>query len=121
MATATSEFPLPSPLFPHPSSLHPVVPRAATAFRWNPCDDLVRIHDVAGLAVNTVRRVDLQPRAAVLTRHDFVNVSGTKPDARMAVFFPAYRVTDLCMYQQMRRLILDVARSREMHVRQFVE
>jgi hypothetical protein len=39
---------------------HPVVVRAATALRWNPIDDLVGIHNVAGLAMDAVGEVDMK-------------------------------------------------------------
>ena len=43
--------------------LHAVVLRPSAAFRRHPVDDLVGVHDVAGLAVHAVRGVDLQPLA----------------------------------------------------------
>src|SRR5262245_41795519 len=39
---------------------HPVVLRTPAAFRRNPGNDAVRVHDVAGLAMHAVRGVDLQ-------------------------------------------------------------
>ena len=44
--------------------LHAVVVRAAAALGRNPGDDLVWIHDVAGLAVNAVRRIEMDLLAA---------------------------------------------------------
>ena len=43
-----------------PEDLHAVVVGAAAAFGGDPGDDLVRIHDVAGFAVDAVGEVDLQ-------------------------------------------------------------
>src|SRR5579864_5744013 len=36
---------------------HPIVIRPAAAFGWNPGDDLVGVHDVAGFAVHAVRGI----------------------------------------------------------------
>ena len=45
-----------------PLTLHSVVLGAFAALGRDPGDDLVRVHDVAGLAVHAVRGVDLQPQ-----------------------------------------------------------
>src|SRR5688500_14096345 len=60
----------------HPAGLHVRVVRAAAAFGNDPLDVLLRVLDVAGLAVNAVLRVDLQPRRPAVT-HEFVDSSRT--------------------------------------------
>src|SRR5580765_8367436 len=45
--------------------LHAFVARPAATFGWYPIDDLIRVHDVARLAVHAIRGVDLQPASAV--------------------------------------------------------
>src|SRR5437773_1759835 len=39
------------------SRLHAIVVWPAATFRWNPSNDLIRVGDVAGFAVDAVRRV----------------------------------------------------------------
>ena len=46
--------------------LHAVVVRPAAALRRNPGDDLVRVGDVAGLAVHAVRRIQADALAVGL-------------------------------------------------------
>src|SRR5205823_5112697 len=62
------------------SRSHPVVVRTTAALGWNPCDDLVGIVNVAGLAVHAVRRVQADAlaigRAAVI--HHLVHIRGTE-------------------------------------------
>ena len=41
------------------------IPGTATTFRCDPVDGLIGIHDVACLAMNTVRGVDLQTKRAI--------------------------------------------------------
>jgi len=38
-----------------PELLHALVIRTASTFRWNPGDDLIRVGNVAGFAVYTIR------------------------------------------------------------------
>src|SRR5205809_7186094 len=45
--------------------LQQFVSRTAAAFRRNPIDDFIRIHDVAGFAVDTIRCVNLQTQSAI--------------------------------------------------------
>ena len=40
---------------------HVGIIRSSAAFRWNPDDILIGILDVAGLAVDAILRIDLQP------------------------------------------------------------
>src|SRR6185295_1024463 len=56
--------------------LHVGVVRAAAALRDDPDNVLLRILDVARLAVHAVLRVDLQPRSAAF-RNEFVDPSWT--------------------------------------------
>src|SRR5258706_13190465 len=60
----------------HPSPSHVRVVRAAATFRDDPYDVLRRILDVAGLAVDAVLRIHLQPGLRVF-RHEFVHPSRT--------------------------------------------
>src|ERR1700730_2730228 len=64
-----------------------VGPRAA--LRGRPGNDLVRILDVAGLAVNAIRRIDLQPPSAGGVPDHLVYACGTEVLARIAVFLGA--------------------------------
>src|SRR5687768_8429608 len=72
-------------------TLHPVVLRATSTLRRHPRDHLVGVHDVARLAVDAVRCVELKARRTVRAAHDFIDVRGTEPRARMAVFGAADR------------------------------
>src|SRR5262245_50075095 len=71
--------------------LHAIVLRTSAVLGRHPGDHLVRIHDVARLAVNAVGRVDLQARRAVGLVRDFIDVRGTEPRARMPVLRAADR------------------------------
>src|SRR5436309_15920483 len=51
---------------PRGRRLEPLVVGTVSPFGGHPGDDLIRIGDVAGLAVHAVRRVDLEPQAARL-------------------------------------------------------
>src|SRR5271155_5821178 len=42
-------------------TLHPGVDGAFAALRRDPRDDLIRVHDIAGLTVDAVAEIDLQP------------------------------------------------------------
>ena len=55
-------------------SLHALVLRPSAAFGRHPVDDLIGIHDVARLAVDAVRRVDLQLLRAVAGVDHLVDV-----------------------------------------------
>ena len=84
-------------------------------------DDLVGIGDIAGLAVDAVRGIDLQFRRA-LFRHHFVDRRGTKILAGIAEFAHAavaanVRVED----DQVARLVFVVARAGMIDVGQAVE
>lgn len=62
------------------SASHDSVRGPPTALRHGPPDILQRVLDVAGLAVQAVLRVDLQPLAAVLVWHVLVHAwRGARP------------------------------------------
>src|SRR5439155_5055427 len=90
---------------------HPIVLRPAAAFRRDPGDDLVRVHDVARLAMNAVRRVDLQLLAGALAHDHLVDVRRAEALARVAVLLGADRVADVGVHEQVHRLILVVTRA----------
>src|SRR5258708_2714561 len=69
-----------------------VGPRAA--LRRRPGNDLVWILDVAGLAVDAIRRIDLQPPPAGAVRDHLVHAGGTEVLARIAVFLRAAGYAD---------------------------
>src|SRR5439155_23086219 len=57
---------------------HVRVIRAAAPFRYDPIDILLRILDVASLAVNAILRVDLQIWVSCFNwAHDFIDARGT--------------------------------------------
>src|SRR5689334_21707499 len=93
------------------AALHALVIRPATALGGHPVDDLIRIGDVAGLAVYAVREVDLQPPPAFLFHH-FVDGRRAKILARAAVFENAAVDANVGIENmQVARLIFFVARS----------
>src|SRR3954451_18165485 len=85
-----------------------VVIRPAATLRRHPRDDLVRVHDVARLAVEAVGEVEERDAAAAVGRRlRLVDVRGTEVQARVAVLLRAARDADLGVGdQQVRRLIL---------------
>ena len=68
--------------------------RPTPSFRRDPVNDLIRIHDVARLAVDAVREIYLQLFAAVAFFH-FVNCSRAKTLAWISVLLKAARRTYL--------------------------
>src|SRR5579871_81342 len=93
---------------------HPVVVRPAPALRRHPRNDLVRIGDVAGLAVYTIRGIQADALAVWLRRvvHHLVHVRRTKILAWAAVFLHAALIAHLRIVDdQVGRLILFVFRS----------
>src|SRR5262245_16539091 len=82
------------------SALHAVVLRPAASFGRHPGDDLIRIHDVAGLAVHAVRRVDLQARRLTGLANDFVDVRRTEPRTGMTVLGSASRAAHFCLHDE---------------------
>src|SRR5690242_15896541 len=70
------------------------VVRPRPAFRRDPVDDLVRVLDVAGLAVHAVGGVDLQALAR-LVGDDLVHAGRAEARARVGVFLGALRDADV--------------------------
>src|SRR5256712_6092968 len=99
---------------------HAIVLRPATPFGWHPCNHLIWVHDVAGLAVHAVRRVDFEFQGAAVAYH-LVHVGRTEALARVTVLFSTNRVADVGVNQQVDRLILIVTCPRIVHVRHLVE
>src|SRR5687768_18011208 len=65
------------------SCLHAVVLRPAAPFGGHPGDHLVRIHDVARLAVHAVRGVDLQPWCSIGPAGNLIDIRWTESRARV--------------------------------------
>src|ERR1035437_526345 len=84
-----------SPATPH--ALHPVVIRPAAAFWWDPRDDLIRVGDVAGLAVDAVGRVQADALAIGLAWifDHLVDIRRAEILAGAAEFLHAARVADV--------------------------
>src|SRR5713101_6500342 len=88
--------------------------RPAAAFRADPVDDLVGVGNVAGLAVDTVRRVEFESLAGTirLVLH-LVNGGRAEILARVPVLARASVVADVKVGDlQVGRLVLLVARPR---------
>src|ERR1700733_1037445 len=103
---------------------HAVVVRSTAALGRDPGDDLIRIGDVARLAVHAIRRVQADALAVGLGRvvDHFIDVGGTEVLARAAEFFHATRVADVGVVDhQMRWLIFFVLRSGVIKVGQLIE
>ena len=99
------------------SGLHAFVIRPAPALRRHPINDLVRVGDIARLAVHAVRKIDLQPPPAFLLHH-LVNSRRTKILARATVFENAAIDADVCIQNmQMAWLIFLVPRAGMIDVR----
>src|ERR1700728_2669984 len=75
-----------------PPHSHAVVIRPAAAFRRHPGDHLVRVHDVAGLAMYAVGEVDVQ-LFAFRPFHHFIHRGRAKMLARIAKLLHATMVT----------------------------
>src|SRR5271166_2633949 len=88
--------------------LHPFVVRPAAAFGWYPGDDLVRIHDVAGLAMHAVGRIEVNLQAAgrVGGLDHLIDTGRTEVLAGVAEFLHAAFVTDVgVVNDEVRRLV----------------
>src|SRR5690606_13079981 len=84
------------------------------AFRRCPRDDFIRILDVACLAMDAVRGVDLQTFAALSVIDHFIDARGTKSPAWVAVFLRAsVDANARIVHDQVHRLrlIMHVARE----------
>src|SRR5688572_19770820 len=77
------------------SALHAFILWPSAPFRRYPVDDLIRVHDVARLAVDAVGRIDLEFLRAVARIDHFVDVRGTETRAGIAVLFAAPRAADV--------------------------
>ena len=98
------------------------VTRAISAFGGYPVDDFVGVHDVAGLAVDTVGEIDLEAPAAVSVFGHLINGGGTEELARIAVLLSALRMTNIGLQDvQMRRLIFIVGSAGIVDVGQLVK
>src|SRR5204862_6790336 len=72
------------------------VSRPAAAFGGDPADDVVGVHDVAGLAVNAIREVDLETaRIPVVLADPLVDRRGTEVLAGISEFLRAALHADL--------------------------
>src|SRR3954471_15714289 len=106
-----------------PAGSQLLVIRSASAFRRHPRDHLIRVHDVARLAVIAVREIEERHLAApVRGRLRLVDLRRTEMEARISKLFPAARDADLGVEdQQMRGLILLVQHAAVVDVRHLVE
>src|SRR5215208_2751934 len=73
-----------SPISKFPNRSHSFVAGPAAPLGRHPIDDLIGIHDVAGLAVDAVRCVDLELLRAVAGVDHFVDVRRAEANARIA-------------------------------------
>src|SRR5580704_18993780 len=123
-----------SPISPAPTTttspsevftLHAGIDGTFTALRRHPRDDLIRFGDVASLAVDAVREVDLQaPLELPVDRFEHRLVDGRRAEvsARISVLDGAAVATDVRVRNdQMARLILFVHRAAVVHVGQLIE
>ncbi len=112
---------------PHATS-HAVVIGTAAALGWNPVDDLVGVHDVAGLAVYAVGEVDLKllyrlrPAFRRRSLHHLVNRGRAEVLAGVAELFATATVTNIQVRNhQVRRLVIFVPRAGVIDIRQAVK
>src|SRR6185437_415689 len=104
--------------------LHAVIVRAAAALGRHPGDDLVRISNVAGLAVDAIRRVQADALAVGLSGvvHHFVNIRRAEILARVAEFLHAASIADIGLVNdQVRWLVLFVLGAGVIEVGELVE
>src|SRR6185437_8194774 len=104
--------------------LHPIIIRPATALRRHPRDDLVRVHDVAGLAVDTVGWVQVDPLALGRIRGFFhlVDIGRAEVLAGIAELSDASGVADVgVMNHQVRWLIFFMLGAGMVKIGQLVE
>lgn len=103
---------------------HSVVIGPTAAFRWDPGDDLVGIHNVAGFAVDTIGEIDgdLLRAGHVGGLDHLVNFSRTEVLAGIAVLNRTTCVADIrVMYHEVYRLIVIVLGAGVIDVSKFVE
>jgi len=103
---------------------HSVVVRAAPALRWNPGDDLVGVHDVAGFAMHAVRRIEvdaLLPRCLGRFLH-LIHIGRAEELARIPVLPGAAVAADIrVLNNEVRRLIFLVPRGGVIQVGELVK
>ena len=104
--------------------LHSVVVRTAATLRRDPGNDLVRIHDVAGLAMDTVGEVhrDLFCAGHIRSFDHLVNLCRTEMLAGISVFDRAARIADVgVVNDKMRGLVVVVLGSGVIDISELVE
>ncbi len=101
------------------SSSHAFVIGTSATFWRHPINNLIGVHDVASLTVDTVGGVNLKPLTVgiVADIENFVDVSRTEFRARIAIYLTASILTNISIRnQEMVRLVFIVSRARVMHV-----
>ena len=94
-----------------PISLHFHVTWASTSFGWNPVDNLIRIGNIARLAMDAIGRVNFKAIFALLEDH-FVHRRRTEVLTGVSVLPAAASVTDVWLKNdQMAGLVLFVPRT----------
>src|SRR6266849_2416667 len=104
--------------------LHAVVVRPAAALGWYPSNDLIRVGDVAGFAVNAIRRVQANALRVGLSGvvNHFVDIGGAEILARVAEFFYAARIADVgVVNDEMSGLVLFMLGAGVVEVGELVE
>src|SRR5947209_10475300 len=104
--------------------LHPIVIRPAAALGRHPGDDLVGVHDVAGLAVDTVGRIQVYLLAVghVCGLHHLVHIGWAEMLAGISELLHATGIADIgVMNDQMRRLVFFMLRAGMIKISQLVE
>jgi len=107
-----------------PGFSHPIVVRTAAAFRWHPGDDLIWIGDVAGLAVDAVRRVQADALAVRLasSHPPFRTRSRDRNSDKGCRILSRSRVCNIGVVDdQMRGLILFMLGARVVKVSELIE
>ena len=102
--------------------LHLCIFWASTALWRDPCDDLIGVFHVTGLAVHTVGKIEFQiglPR--LLINLHLVNIGRTEPLTRIPVFLFAFVVADMeILNLKMGRLLLLMGCSGIVDIRLFI-
>src|SRR5436309_11154196 len=101
---------------------HIPIVRAAAPLGRHPVDDLVGIHDVAGLAVDAVGKVDLKPPLLFSGVNHLIHIRRTEILARVAVLFDATANADIEVENfKVRGLVFVVMCARVINIRELVE
>jgi hypothetical protein len=91
--------------FPHPNS-HTVIVRSPATLRRNPRNDLIRVHNVARLAMHAIRKINMN-----LPIHHLVHRRRAEMLARIPKLLNTTMVTNIRIANhQMHRLIIVVTR-----------